>query len=92
MNVFVATVIRALMLGAGVLTGDKGWEDEELIQMAVGFILGAGALVWGILEKKQLVKRGLNPSTKVRLRRKKAPSIADDKLLGKDPHDRRKSK
>jgi hypothetical protein len=92
MNVFLATFIRAILLGIGVLTGDKGWEDEELIQMAIGFILGAGALTWGILEKKQLVRRGANPSSKVRLRKKGVASVADDAILGTDPHERRRRK
>jgi hypothetical protein len=92
MNVFVTTVIRAILLGLGVLTGDKGWEDEEFIQMGTGFLLGAGALVWGILEKKQLIKRGANPSAKVRLRKKGAASVADDAILGTDPHERRRRK
>jgi hypothetical protein len=91
MNVFLATFIRAIMLGIGVLTGDKGWEDEELITMVIGVVLGIGALVWGLLEKKQLVKRGQSPSPGVRLRAKNEKDApADDALLGKDPHERRK--
>lgn len=93
MNVFIAAVIRAIMLGLGVWTGDKGWENEELITTVGGVILTLGALAWSILEKRQLVKRGQSPSQGVRLRPKnQGDSPADDALLGKDPHERRRAR
>lgn len=85
MNVFVATVIRAILIGISVLTGDKAWEDEELIQVTIAAAVGVGALAWGLLEKKRLIQRGNNPSSKVRLRRKKtSKDPATDAIVGLD--------
>jgi len=90
MNVFVATIIRAILYGLSVWTGDKAWEDEELMGMVISAVIGIGTLAWSLLEKKQLLKRGSNPSTSVRLRAKKP--VKTDPLLGEDPDERRRKK
>lgn len=59
MNLVLATVIRAIMLVVGALTGQQGWDNEETIQAVVGGALALGGLVWALWEKFRLRQVGI---------------------------------
>lgn len=55
----IATIVRFIMAAAGTWTGNEGWNNEETIQLVLGGVLALGALVWGIVEKRSLAKKGI---------------------------------